>query len=387
MKRTISKMLGIAALAIAGIAGSLIVATPAHAAVPTCTLYTGSSAFPAPTNFYICFTPYDSNRMNTVLGAWANLPKKTAGQTVDKWRDVLQSQGAKLYYFKNRTEANDYFNRPNIPIIDPNPYAGAGDGVFSSNSARCGQTGYTSGRDLLGNNIQTIATAVYDNCTLATGQILNPQLVRTAGHEGAHAYDFALWSKHASNRNHKLSEFGFQEMLTYDLAHLNPSNTTNVHLNWPTMTTAEKNNYICLYFSSNTVGTMPSSALEQDLGSTAPSVCSGGVPVAPYLWTGTGVGTGGKSPSQIAAEKIPYFLSSGEAWAEIFNNRQGGIADGQGPNFLRLTDHILGWGTSSPTRNFNCTRLIADKYVVNGVPPTSAEFTAAGCPVPTGALY
>lgn len=113
MKRTISKLLGIAALAIAGIAGSLVAVTPAHAVVMesnasqngiACVLrYNG--AYPDNLNYYYCGDP--------ALPINVATHKKSYSDTIQALpasvKTALDLQQVKLYVFCTAKESEIYF--------------------------------------------------------------------------------------------------------------------------------------------------------------------------------------------------------------------------------------------------------------------------------------
>lgn len=363
MKHKIFRLLVLAIFTVVGI--GVVKAAP-----PICTPYTPSATYPTNGNFFICFSKPDSIRLDQVVRAVRELPSRQKGGVTDLWRDVLQKhqqsnsnptrRAVKYYYFKNRAQGQAYF-RATAPY-NVNAWV-----PFDGNG-RCGQTGYApAGSD------RAIAVAIYDRCTtFPTGvEFNNTMLYRVTVHESAHAYNYAISSARSSTMPSKTS--GYKRLLDGDKAVLTPSDWNNA-ANW---TQTRKNISICQAF-----GSVLPSVLELDLLATSNPVCSAvtGLPID---------GNDRKTPTQIAVEKLPYFVNDvDESWAEQMVIRRLGA---NGVPLLQLTDRILGYGTATGAgiknlRYFNCTRVVANSYFVKNAPPTAAEFLASGCPANAGQL-
>lgn len=346
----------------------------AQAAVPTCaTVDSASHTYPKDNVHAItCLPAGYSNPVsgskatieNNVWSAIQGLPTN-GGTGTKRVRDFLKDQGVKVFIFKNRTEANDYFN------ATP-PYQGQPNNVFSSSTSRCGQTGYHPKLDIFGNPTQQdIAIAVYAECTIAGANTGNPSVTRTALHEAGHAFEFALASTHTSNRSALISTSpGFIKLVNDDKAKLTPSD-------WSTRNAASRNSYICA-----PVGNTGLSALELDLGGShaggiAGEICSNATtPYAPYKWQGSPP-TGGQDPQTIISAKIPYFYgSSKELWAEQFAIKKGGVASP--PAFLQMTDKLIE-SNQGPVQNFKCSEFAMGTFYTFSRAPTSAELTGQSC--------
>lgn len=376
MKRTFKSLLAIAGLAFIGL-GSLLTATPAQAAPPTCSavLIPPGNAWPRDgQHAFRCknasnVQPTDARTAEYFLNI-QNLPVKV--------KDILISRGVKFFFFNNRNEANDYFNATA-------PYAGQPNGVFASTTARCGQTGYKPNYDIFGNPAgQDIAVAIYDTCSfvpIPPGTSQNPDLKRIPYHEAGHAFDFALASQKSSQRSTPTSgSAGFVNFFSSDKTNLTPANWSSGS---PAMTQTQRYNYLCNLFSIS-----KPSALEIDLGFTTntggPSgqVCQTVSLPYPVFQPIT------KTPSVVAAEKFPYFWpSSRESWAELFVIVATGSSS-SGPNTLPTVDRVYGMN-QSPIRSFNCTRAVIQWYVSNADQNSVNQPTAADLPaacVPSGPL-
>lgn len=351
----------------------------AQAAVPSCALVDSASHTYPKDNVHAitCLPAGYSNPVsgskatieNNVWSAIQGLPTN-GGTGTKRVRDFLKDQGVKVFIFKNRTEANDYFNRPST-MLDPNPYAGQPNGVFSSTTSRCGQTGYHAYDNILMQPVQDIAIAVYAECTIAGADTGNPGVTRTALHEAGHAFEFALASTHTTNRGALISTSpGFIKLVNDDKAKLTPSD-------WSTRNAASRNSYICA-----PVGNTGLSALEVDLGGSqaggiAFEICQNATtPYAPYKWQGAPP-TGGQDPQTIISAKIPYFYgSSKELWAEQFAIKKGGVASPAG--FLKMTDKLIE-SNQGPVQNFKCSEFAMTIFYDFSRAPTSTELTGQSC--------
>ncbi|MBY0360258.1 MAG: hypothetical protein K2W82_19815 [Candidatus Obscuribacterales bacterium] len=154
MKRTISKMLGIAALAIAGIAGSFMLATPAQAVTTTITC---TSYLPNTNNYprdqaghaQLCsrtvvngsnttVTTPTTSRANILFGAvsGAYAVNHSLPAVV---KNRLIADNVKYFFFNSRDDADLYFNgvAPYNQIAIPVHSFKGGPG-----HARCANTGY-----------------------------------------------------------------------------------------------------------------------------------------------------------------------------------------------------------------------------------------------------
>jgi len=365
MKRTIQRLLGIAALAVAAIGGSFVAATTAQAqTVPTCTYYHNGTAYPSvtaptgPTYFAVCVPNVVAARRDEAFNAISLLPRKTQSANPNEVRDVLQLAQVNYFYFADRAAGNAWFSSNNYPAI------------FQDPSGRCGNT---VGSPLSG----LITVAIYDRCTYANNvQGNNTSLKRTTLHESGHAFALAI-AKNAGNiANSPDASTGWKALMTDGINKLTPAG-------WiAPWSDANRASYLC----NNVFGNYAPSALELDLGSTSNPVCSGGNPVDP---------TFAKNPRQLAEDKAPYFVrnnngvptnnSNKEIWAELFTIRHD--TAGSPAMFLQLTDSMLGYGSyTSSTANFQCLKLVMQFYYTDVVPPTSADLTARGCPANPGSF-
>ncbi len=380
MKRTISKLLGIAALALSA---SLAIPTTAsaQASVP---LYVscaevGTNAVKYPTDgggvagathAFVCKNTNtnvqpSSSRTNTLYSAVSTGFGSNAFPASVKAQ--LKTANVKYFFFNNRDEGNNYFahTAPYTSVLGP-------VSTFNGTTARCANTGY-------GWNLTTayIAVAIYDNCTLASGNIANPSLERTILHESGHAWDFTYGSFAFPNNDLKSVKSGFRNNVNTDVTNLTPAGFSG-------MTPAAKDSAVCTLFAPPYFP----SALEKDLGaSTAGGPIVGGqtngqvcttssppVRYAPYS-------TNNKTPSQIALEKLPYFLTApqgvshySDSWAEIFVIEAFDTASP--PAFLQMTDRVLGNTLVTP-RAFNCARALIRAYITT--PTTTSPTLPAGC--------
>lgn len=373
------RALSLGLMAIGMIVASLFTAAPAMAQVPTCAgIDSASHTYPRDTatstsHAQSCLPAGYSNPVggtkaaieNAVFGEITALPTNN-GTGTKRVRDFLKDQGVKVFIFKNRSEANAYFN------ATP-PYQGQADQVFSSSTARCGQTGYHPTVDIFGSPQQDIAIAVYAECTIAGADTPNPSVSRTAGHEGGHAFEFALASTKSSNRTALISQSpGYTKLVSDDKGKLTPAD-------WGTRTDQSKNSYICGAWST----TKPS-ALEFDLGASTAggpagqnpdvkgAICMNSTtPYSPYKWPG------GQAPQAIISAKIPYFYSSSkELWAEQFEIKKDGI--GSPATFLQMTDRIIN-STQGPVPNFNCSKFALMIFYDFSRAPTSQELQGQSC--------
>ncbi|MBA4079187.1 MAG: hypothetical protein C0508_29425, partial [Cyanobacteria bacterium PR.023] len=270
------------------------------------------------------------------------------------------------------SEAITYFNST-APFNDQVNYERFTQ--FAQPTSRCGATGYAIHRTT---GQQLIAVAIYDNCnydqnTNPTLYVQNPSVRRTGFHESGHAFDFSFGQGGADAPS---SRSGFTFLFNGDKTVLTPSN-------WAQYSTGSKNNYICNLFSF----TIPS-AFEKELGATSNGGPGGQVcqtNLVPYTYYQT------NTPTQIATEKLPYFMSSNqEIWAEAFVI----VVEGNNTSpasFLPITDRVIGMN-QSPVRSFNCVRATLESYINLLTSPKNLpasdpySLPTKGCPVPSGAL-
>ena len=355
-------MLGIAALAIAGIAGSFI-ATPAQAQVPTCTPYFNGTQYPSGSpNTYmaVCVPSVVTARRDEIFNAVTLLPRKVNIANHNLARDDLKQAEVVYYYFVDRAAANTYFlNTPGF------------GSDFVNSTARCGSTRASQVSPF------RIAVAIFDKCTLAGNvQMSNPNLRRTTIHESGHAYALARAKISGAITNGVDVSTSWKLLMTDGIVNLTPPQWTN-----GTWNQGQKNNYLCVTVFKNT----PPSALELDLGATSNPVCSGN-PLVPID------GNGLKTPRQITEEKMPYFVqnvnangtpingSNLELWAELFTIRHDTTAPTQ-TGFLKLTDQVLGFGSwNTSTANFRCAKMAMQYYYTTGLPPTPSQLQFQNCP-------
>jgi hypothetical protein len=359
MKRTISKMLGITALAIAGIAGSFIAATPAQA-VPTCTPYFSGTQYPSgsPNSYMaVCVPNVVAARRDEIFNAVTQLPKKSNVANPNLVRDHLQQAEVVYFYFADRAAANDYFLHTN--------------GIMHEDTtARCGSTRAST-------STLRITVAIYDKCTLTGNvQMTNPNLRRTTLHETGHAFALALGKNAGNIANGPDRSTGWKLLFSNGVNKLTPPQWTSP---W---NQGNRDNYLCVTVFQNT----PPSALELDLGATSNPVCSGN-PIVPID------GNGQKTPRQITEEKLPYFVGNSggssafpvnntnlDLWAQLFVIRHDSTAPTQ-TGFLKLTDQVLGKGSwIDSTANFQCAKVAMQYYYTTGAPPTISQLTSRMCP-------
>lgn len=236
----------------------------------------------------------------------------------------LKSQNVKFYFFNNRQEANSYFDSISAPQ--------------HVSTAVCASTG----SDASGTNV---IVAIYDNCIYTTGNVVNPDLKRTAHHEAGEAFGIAL-----SPATPKFTLSGFATLFSSDKVALTPPN-------WSTMTQAQRYAYVCNVYSVSAPSTLEKQYGANLNGTTsAPigAVCSGSTPATFYQPVG-------KTPTIIADDKLPMFTGSArELWGEVFVV----ILDSStSPSaYLPITDRVIGIN-QTPTRSFNCTRGVVQYYI------------------------
>lgn len=389
-------MLGIAALAIAGIAGSLI-AAPVHAATTvTCLPYdTGNVTYPTdnaganpPTmgHAFRCASspgglkPTDA-RADTLFGAMRNGQAGFPFPTTVRTR--LKNENVNYFFFNNRTEADDYFanTSPYKDVLIPiHSFKGANN--TPPGGTRCGNTGYGY---VLSQKVIAVAiydTCYYDNVLVPNKVVVNQSLERTIFHETGHAFDFTFGNsiQQAAVLSNKQ---GFKDLANADingglgLAGLTPTN-------WATMNAAARDVYVCKLFPPIKYP----HDLERDFGATYVSPGNGGpngevcnassVRYAPYKASPANVAND-LTPTQIAKVKLPYFTTGQfyyqELFAELFVVQA--FSTGSPVTFLQFTDATLANNLVSP-RAFNCTRGVLSSYITTGAAPTSI----AGCPSP-----
>lgn len=364
MKRTISKLLGIAALAIVSTAASFALVPAANAqTAPTCTPNNTTSTYPRLNGkFQECVPNMVTSRRDEIVNAITQLPAKLQPADPNKVRDSLQQAGITYFYFYDRAAANLWFNAHGYPSI------------YQDSSARCGNTvgSPTSG---------IITVAIYDRCTVANnGQFSNPNLRRTTIHETGHAFSLSISKNAGAISNAPDLSTGWKALMTDGINKLTPPQWTN-----GTWGQSNKDNYLCVTIFGN----VAPSALELDFGATSNPVCSGN-PLVPID------GNGAKTPRQITEEKLPYFVrntsgtptggSNKELWAELFLIKIDSTAPTQ-TSFLKLTDQVLGKGSwTSNTANFQCSKLVVQFYVETLAPPSSSDLTLRGCPGTPGSF-
>lgn len=366
MKRTLSKLLGIAALAIAGIAGSFIATSPAQAQAVTCIDYTGNGVYPTSGNFFICFpaaAPVDPARRNAIINTVQGLPRRTGTTAPLLVRDVLKAANHKYHYFLDRTSYNTY-------IANTAPYSSAIN-KFQDLTARCGTT-----RADAATGIEI--TAIFEFCTVAGGTYQNPELERATLHESGHAYAIS----HAKIIKGNIAQpidvgSGWKTLMQHDIVNLTPSN-------WAAKSASQKAAYICGIF-----GNIPLSVLEVDfLGTPTGPVCNAsGVLDSAYV---------GMTPRQVYESKFPYFVkntaatgapingSNLELFAQLFVIRHASIDPTQ-MDFLKQTDQALGYGSyNTAGAAFRCTKIAMQAfYLTPATAPSSTLLLNAMCPNPS----
>ena len=390
-------MLGIAALAIAGIGGSFI-AAPAQAAV-TCTVFglnygnnypTDANGNAANTHAYICAngttvpsTSRAKGLFSAVSGAYA--VNKSLPQPL---KDRLKNENVKYFFFNNRADGDAYFAATGPysggmtgVISPPRPYVGAG--------GRCGNTGF--GYNLIGQRF--IAVAIYNNCNLDTlGTVIpNPSLEKTILHETGHAFDDTFSSFNDQAKVASLTS-AFTDLRIKDVDALTTPRPGTPPAVWSSMNAAARDKHVCTLFAPNS---NKPSQVEQDLGAklyggpptvTLGQVCAVGSPNGTRypFWVAQGNPPNANNdynPGQIAATKLPYFLNNNqELFAELFVTEIYGTYGP--PAFLQLTDGVLNndaIATATPgyVRAFDCTRKVVTIFTTTLAKPTSSP---AGCP-------
>lgn len=361
MKRTISKLLSIAALAFAGMSVSLLATAPAQAqSVPTCTYYYNGNDYPSVpppatvSNYATCVPNATQARKDEIFNAIHLLPYKQANGP-NLVRDHLKAANVTYFYFQNRAAANAWFTSKGYPNI------------FQDPSGRCGNT--------VGSPISGLITVViYEQCTYANNVLeTNQSLRRTTLHESGHAWALSM-AKIAGNISNSVDlSTGWKALMTDGINKLTPGNWTNG--NWGS---ANKTSYLCQSVFRNAV---PSN-LERDLQATAGAVCVNGNPVDT---------TFSKTPRQLAEQKAPYFVkntngvpvdpSNREIWAELFVIRHD--TSNSPATFLQLTDNILGYQSySDPGANFQCLKVVMQNFYQYGVAPSVAQLSTYSCPNP-----
>lgn len=344
MKRTIRSLLAAAGIAFIGL-GSLLVATPASAAV-NCALKNTGTRYPTATaNAWLC-GPSNVNRENSVWNAVSNLPLGV--------RNKLQSRNVDVYYFNNRMEANEYFLN-NAPFNNINWV-----GQYALSSGRCGDTNYSP-------VLRKIVVAIYDNCIFGSNPPTpNASLQRGTTHEMGHAYDYAIGDEVGTDEITYVSKRpshrpGFNTLRVTDRNQFTP-------FNWSSYLPPARVNYICGLFSTGAPNTF-----ELDLAASPGAVCSN---------SSTANGSyGTMSPTDIAVQKAPYFLNSvEEVFAEGFVIEL--LGNSSPPAFLPLVDRIMG-NFTSPVRSMNCTRRTVNIWINQGRKPTDAELLSPGAGNPS----
>lgn len=183
MKRTISKMLGIAALAIAGIAGSFIAATPAQAAEAD--IYKHGvrcwvqelGTYPFDGHIYYCGAFVDPDRQ-TILNAAASLMS-----SFPSVKSNLAGKNVEMYIFANVVDAQSYFwNGSSDPNVIPS--TAIKQGFYN---AEIGTRGITYGDIKVSMVFEKKATgSPFEYDPQSTGQIIKAMF-----HEYGHALDRA----------------------------------------------------------------------------------------------------------------------------------------------------------------------------------------------------
>lgn len=281
-----------------------------------------------------------------------SLTKELNKSANDDVLSKLVEQRVKYYFFRNRDDANDFFDKQR-------PF-NANSGYQSTEP--CGHTFYNSSGFV-------IAVAIFDQCKIGGVDVTNPSLLRTAIHETGHAFALA-YARGGDDRPDATP--GFSSYFTSDKNGLTPTG-------WSGWNATDKTNYICGMF-----GSVGNSNLEKQKGShstqTGP-VCTGGV--VNSTWTG-------HDPKTIAVNdlKVPADFFGGssyiETWAEEFTVTL--LGKNSPSDFLPITDSVIGYTApngTTPPRAMNCTRLVVETYRDQGRKPTGTEVSAAGCPAHT----
>jgi len=321
MKRLLL-MLGI----MLGIAFGAVGASPASAAV-TCTDYhtlnpTYPTNYPNNGHMFVCFTGYDNNRVVSIIGA--------ASQSGNADSGLIKNFPVNYFYFKNRSDAISYM-QSNQPYSLNSQFANA--------NSRCGNTAAVQV------GTWTIASEIYDYCTLGGNQVLNgtttnPNALQdTAAHESGHAFDFAWGIKYGNPKVPPSQSQGFKMQINgvnggptdrSDLFFLKLGNSGSGGAPPPT----------CNVFDSQ-----KPSGLESDLGAKyAAAVCANQTVQPPFT---------GQTNDIITEEQLPYFYvnpppAGGGTYAEeLFAEEFAVVAGGTTHTALPLTDRVIGWTTCS----------------------------------------
>jgi len=367
MKRTFKSLLAAAGLACIGL-GSLLTATPAQAVPPICfeqglTLNNyplDGNNVPGATHAYRCnnattgVKPSDA-RTQTLFSGLQALPANV--------KTKLKAQNVRYFYFNNRNEANEFF-------ANTAPYSSYP--VFAQSTGRCGYTALSPSG--------LIVSSIYDNCYY--DQILNPPLVvvnpslkRSSYHESGHAFAFALNPSSPRDRT-----TGFVFLFNGDKTILTPANWSAASGGQAAMTQAQRYSYLCNMFSVTALSNFEKELGANSAGGPSGQVCqTSTLPYATYRPIA-------KTPTVVAGEKLPYFLTSPELWAEAFLITIDGAASPS--NVLPTVDRVIGLN-QSPIRSFNCSRAVLESYInLLTPPPATGPFSLAakGCPTNPGPL-
>lgn len=404
MKRTISKLLSIAAMAVAVIGAGAFSATPAHAVTTTtvtCNAYLpNSNNYPRDTagHAQLCTrsvvvdggsptnTTPSTSRANTLFttisGAYAVSITLPAGV-----KTRLESSNVKYFFFNDRADADLYWSGQ-TPYKNfttgSNSHSFIGGKIPGPGGTRCGNTGYGWSGVTRYITVSIYNTCSYDNVLGIS--VSNPSLEKSVLHETGHAYDFTF-SDIVFQGNILSQRTGFLDLAVVDRLALKPST-------WSSMNAAARDKHVCNLFAPNS---NKPSEIERDLGATTDGgpptstwgqVCAVGSPYGTRYPFWKDLGTppnlnNDYDPIQIADKKIPYFINNRqELFAELFVTELYGVYGP--PAFLQMTDGVL---TNTlaidpaimPKRAFNCTRTVVNSYVNTGAAPSSATLTSA-CP-------
>jgi len=285
------------------------------------------------THFFMCISSPTGAQTTRMQGYYQTINGfYNAPNGLDGARDKLKTAGTSFYFFKNRTQHNSYM--------------GAKYGSpFQSTTARCGNTHSQLG---------TIVSSVFDSCAYTGGDQSNANVKEVAKHEAGHAWSAALGKINGTSGPARST--GFLLLVDEDKTRFDDDYTA-------ASTPALKKTYICGVF-----GNVGSSTLELNLGAdNATPVCTGGGASAVLNYPG-------KTPTQIANLKLPYFITGAgspvyeEWWAEMVVKITGGSGS---PDMLPITNKYLFHA------NALCTNYAMNYMWTHGVAPAQSSYPNA----------
>lgn len=344
----VAALVGLGLTAIPAYADGYGTKTETHGSVTCRTWVTQGNLYPADdSHLWVCLanTTRAIQIYNTVAGN-SNIST------------FLKNHGVTYYYFQNRADTKTFMDAKFLMNV----------GNLSSTTAKCGNTGTSALR-------LDIISEIYETCSYTAANTQNPNIAKVTSHESGHAFDFSLARDYGSN-GPGVSQ-GFRQLAIADLAVLTPCNWSNgasCSPVQPTMTQAQKDNYVCGIFSAK------ASTLELALNAKSNEpICdsTGHTVLAPYV---------GLTPTAIAKLRAPYFVGgtgAGSLYEDLFAEEFALWMGGGSPNPLEMTDRIIGTN-SSPIPDFKCTRWVLERYWFLQIPPPAFpdgnSLKAKGCP-------